>query len=53
MFSLPGRKSSPAIIALVGAIFIVAGFAAGGMAVVIVGLALLAMAAVQFLMGSR
>ncbi|HEY1169351.1 MAG TPA: hypothetical protein VGE81_10310 [Candidatus Limnocylindrales bacterium] len=53
MFSLPGRRSSPAIIALGGAIFMVVGFAGAGMAVAIVGLALLVLAAVQFLMGSR
>jgi len=50
---IPGRKSSPAIIALVGAVFIVVGLAGAGLAVAIVGLALLALAAVQFVMGSR
>ncbi len=53
MFSLPGRRSSPAIIALMAAIFIVVGFAGGGIALAIVGVALLLMAGVQFLLQRR
>ena len=53
MFSLPGRRSSPGIIALMAAVLIVFGLAGGGMAVVIVGVALLLMAAVQFLLEWR
>ncbi len=53
MFSLPGRRSSPALIALVGAVSIVLGLATGGLAIVIIGLAFLAMAGVQYLIGRR
>jgi hypothetical protein len=53
MFSLPGKKPSPAIIALVAAIVIVVGFAGAGLAVAIVGVAVLLMAAVQFLLEWR
>jgi len=53
MFSMPGRRISPALIALVGAVFIVLGLATGGLAVVIIGLAFLAMAGVQYLLGAR